>query len=111
MPVPESETVVGELVALLVTVSAPASFLVPAGANFMVYCAVPSGARTYGLEVWAAMLKPAPEIDAPLIVTFWLPVLVMAAVSVLSWLTTTFPKARLADTAERVIVAELAVTY
>lgn len=48
MPAPESEIVAGELVALLVIVSAPLAFLVPAGANFIEYCVVPPGVRTQG---------------------------------------------------------------
>lgn len=56
------------------------------------------------------MLKPTPVIAAPVIITFWFPVLAMVAVSVLSWLTSTLPKARLVGAAESVIVAELPVT-
>ncbi len=105
VPVPASETAMGESVASLVTVREPVAAPADCGAK-----------RTCTVELWPAgivdegfpptILKAAPEIAACEIFTVAVPVLVTVRLSVLLLPTTTPPKLRLVELAESVPVAD-----
>ncbi len=102
-PAPDSATILGELVALLVTVSVPLTAPAVVGANFTINCWVAFGAKVTGKDGGDTMLKPGPVIEAAVIVTFWFPVLVKSTVAALLWFRTTLPKARLVGPADSVM--------
>ena len=80
VPVPESAIVVGELVALLATVTcAPVTLPPLVGANVTVSVAVCCGIKTVPAET-PLVLKPAPVVLTEEIVTFELPLFVRVTV-------------------------------
>lgn len=105
VPVPASETDMGESVASLVTVREPLAAPADCGAK-----------RIWTVELWPAgivdegfpptILNAAPEIAACEIFTVAVPVLVTLTLSVLLLPTTTPPKLRLVELAESVPVAD-----
>jgi hypothetical protein len=102
-PVPDSETTVGEFVASLVTVSVALATPITVGMNFTMNCLVSPGCTVVGNDEGEKMEKPGPVMEAALMVTLSFPVLIKSTVAALSWFSSTFPKARLADAAESVI--------
>jgi hypothetical protein len=93
VPVPLRFTVAGELVALLVMVTVPATVPVAAGAKVTFRVAVWPTPRICPLLTPPA-LKPGPAMLAPEIVTLAVPVLVRVTGRVLLLLTFTLPKAK-----------------
>jgi hypothetical protein len=93
-PVPEKDTVAGELLASLLTTALPVSDPVTAGANVTLRTAVWPGARIWPVEM-PFTVKPAPETVTPEMVTLELPALVNVELRSLVALTPTLPKFRL----------------
>src|SRR5882757_1414235 len=97
-PVPLMEIVAGELVALLATVTLPATPPVDVGANVTFRAADCPGARTVPEDTLLA-LKPAPVVLRPEIVMLALPELVRVTPRVLVAPVEILPKLRLAGLA------------
>jgi hypothetical protein len=93
-PVPDKETVAGEFVALLVTLTLPVTLPAVVGANTTF-----SVADWFGDKLVPALtplaLNPAPEGVTPEIVTFEFPLLVKVTLIVLLLPSFTLPKLRL----------------
>jgi hypothetical protein len=97
-PKPESDTLAGELLALLTTEMLPAALPPAVGEKMALKLVVCPRDSVKGRES-PLMLKPAPVTVAPEIVTAPLPVLVSVTVWVLLLPTFTFPKLMLAGLA------------
>src|SRR3984893_18315231 len=93
MPIPDSEMLAGELVALLLTVILPVAAPLAEGANVEVSVVVCPGASV--VPVAPVELKPAPATITCAIVTLEFPALVMVTFSVLLPDTFTLPKFKL----------------
>ena len=93
-PVPDRETVVGELVALLVIVAVPVRIPVAAGVKVTFSIAVCPGVKICPVETPLAVY-PAPEILTLEMVTFDFPALVIVTPRTLLPPRLTFPKLRL----------------
>jgi hypothetical protein len=110
-PVPDRETVAGELVALLVTVAVPVRIPVAAGVKVTFSIAVCPGVKICPVETPLAVY-PAPEILTLEMVTFEFPALVIVAPRTLLPPRLTFPKLRLVALAasfpEEVVFADRA---
>lgn len=94
IPVPVSEIVAGEFVALLVTVTLPATGRIAAGANVTLRVAVAPGATICPPDTPLAV-NPAPAIATFETVTLEFPELVNVTPRMLSLPKITFPKGRL----------------
>jgi hypothetical protein len=107
-PVPLMEIIAGELVALLVIVSPPATLPVDAGAKVTFKAADCPAARTV-LEETLLALKPAPEALTPEIVTLELPVFLSVTPRVLVAPVSMLPKLKLVGLTLRASVEALTV--
>jgi hypothetical protein len=104
-PVPETLTVVGEFVALLVTLTlAPVTAPAVVGSNVTVSVAVCPGVRIVPL-VTPLALNPAPVVVSPEIVTLEFPVFVSVEVCDVDVFTVCVPKLKLVGFAVSVAVA------
>ena len=103
-PVPESETVAGELVAVLTTETLPAALPAAVGAKVTLKVALRRAARLRGSES-PLMLNPAPVTDACETVTLCVPLFLSVTVSVLRLPTVTVPKLRLVGFALSTLLA------
>jgi hypothetical protein len=104
-PVPETEMLAGEAVALLVIVTVPLAAVVPVGANVTVSVTFCPGVSVSG-GVTPLMPKPKPVVTlAPEIVKFALPLLVSVTVCVPVVPSVTFPKLTLFELTPRTRVA------
>jgi hypothetical protein len=104
MPVPDTETVDGESVALLVTVTLPVWTPIPCGAKSTVKTADWPGPMFMPLET-PLTLKPVPETVTPEIVTAEFPLSVKVALREPMLPTATLPSLRLAGLEEIASVA------
>jgi hypothetical protein len=109
-PIPDSEMLEGELVALLLTVILPVAAPFAEDANVEVSVVVCPGARVMPLA--PVELKPAPATITCAIVTLEFPALVMVMFWVVLLDTFTFPKFKLLtlELSNRVAAVEVVVT-
>jgi hypothetical protein len=104
IPVPESETEVGELVALLTTEMLPVALPAAAGAKVALRAVLRPAVRMRGSES-PLMLKPAPVTVACRTFTRRVPVFLRVMVLVRLLPTVTFPKPRLVGLALSFLLA------